>query len=590
MDNYDYGIIGNCQSAALVSNQGSIDWLCLPNFEAGSIFAKMLDDKKGGCFAIVPEGQCATLQQYIPRTNILSTIFEGKEWSFELIDFMPRYHDYNGSYHNPPDVIRILKLISGKPRFKIFYDPKINYGEFPTITIRSEDYLKSYSAKGAYESIYLYSSIPLEVINNGQYYTLEKNEFCNLSYNQKIVPLDMDNIELELELTRAYWMSWVSMGNQFSKYNAEIQRSSLVLKLLSFQNTGAILAAATTSLPETIKDVRNWDYRFCWIRDASMTIRILNQLGHVNVAERFLNFILNIIPYKDEKIQIMYGINGQKELPERELSWLAGYQNSKPVRIGNAAYIQKQDDIYGVLMDMIYEYLLLYRNNALHNIEDLWTVVRTLARHVINNWDSPDQSIWEFRSNPQHFTLSKVLCWVALDRGAKIASLFNKADYAKEWEEHSRIIKEDILKNGWNEELGFFTQSYHGTNCDASNLLMEHYGFIDASDSRYVSTVKKTYENLCKDGLMFRYINEDDFGKPKSAFLVCTFWMIKSLYRIGDKQLAVEMFDNILKHSNHLGLFSEGLDIESKRLLGNFPQAYSHLALIDLAMVLNSEK
>jgi GH15 family glucan-1,4-alpha-glucosidase len=223
----------------------------------------------------------------------------------------------------------------------------------------------------------------------------------------------------------------------------------------------------------------------------------------------------------------------------------------------------------------------------MYNLEELWTVVRTLARHVINNWSSPDQSIWEFRAAPKHFTFSKVLCWVALDRASKIATILKKPDYAEEWSNHSRIIKEDILKNGWNQELGYFTQVYKGTNCDASNLLMEHYGFIEPLDPRYLSTVWKTYDHLCKDGLMFRYINEDDFGKPKTSFLICTFWMIKSLYRIGDKEMAVNMFEDLLKHSNHLGLFSEGMDVASKRLLGNFPQAYSHLALIDVAMVLN---
>ncbi len=588
MDNYHYGIIGNCQSAALVSMTGSIDWLCLPTFDASAVFARILDEKRGGYCAVIPEGEFTTRQQYIPRTNILSTVFQGPGWSFEVIDFMPRYIDQHGSYHTPPDVIRVLRPISGTPRVSVDYDPRMNFGEFPTISVIKEDYLKSYSAEGAYESIYLYSSIPLRIIEEKGAFVLEKNEFINLSYNQKIVALDSDAIDLELELTRSYWMSWVSRTQHFPRYDQAIQRSALVLKLLSHQKTGALLAAATTSLPETIGGVRNWDYRFCWIRDASMTVRVLNKLGHVNVARRFLQFILRIIPFKDEKIQIMYGINGQKELEERELTWLTGYEGSRPVRVGNAAYMQKQDDIYGVLMDMLYEYLLRYRNTT-HNLEELWTVVRTLVRHVINNWTLPDHSIWEFRSSPKHFTFSKVLCWVALDRASKIAEILKKDDYAEEWKKHGHIIKDDILKNGWNEHLGYFSQMYHGSNCDASNLLMEHYGFIEATDPRYVSTVRKTYEHLCKDGLMFRYINEDDFGKPTTSFLICTFWMIKSLYRIGEKQLAVKMFEDILSNGNHLGLFSEGMDIHNKRLLGNFPQAYSHLALIDVAIMLNEK-
>lgn len=587
MDNYDYGIIGNCQSAALISRDASIDWLCLPNFESASIFAKILDEKKGGFFQIKPEGEYKTSQQYLRKTNILSTIFEGEDWSFEVVDFMPRYSDQNGIYHTPPDVIRLLRPIKGEAKLKIIYEPQINYAEFPTNSVITNDYLKSFSSKGSYESIYLYSSIALETIKNSQVFTLKDNEYINLSYNQKISTVTMDNIELNLELTRSYWMSWVARTTYLPKYKDEIQRSALVLKLLSYQKTGAILAAATTSLPETIGEVRNWDYRFCWVRDASMAIRVLHQLGHVNVAKRFLQFILNVIPYKNEKIQIMYGINGQKDLTERELSWLEGYQKSSPVRVGNAAYIQKQDDIYGILMDVIYEYLTLYRN-PVHNLEDIWTVVRTLSRHVVNNWSSPDQSIWEFRSEPKHYTFSKVLCWVALNRAVKIAQILKKDDYVEKWEKESEVIKQDILKNGWNEKLGVFTQAYNGTNYDASNLLMEHYGFIEASEPRYINTVKKTYENLCKNGLMFRYLNEDDFGKPKTSFLICTFWMIKSLHRIGEKEQALQMFESLLTHSNHLGLLSEGMDIESHRLLGNFPQAYSHLALIDVAMTLNS--
>ncbi|HQP11082.1 MAG TPA: glycoside hydrolase family 15 protein, partial [Candidatus Omnitrophota bacterium] len=473
-DNYHYGIIGNCQSAALISREGSIDWLCLPNFESSAIFAKILDEHKGGSFTIQAEGDYTTEQKYLPRTNILSTVFRGKGWAFILVDFMPRYINRNGIYDTPPDIIRFLRRIEGEPRIRIIYEPKINFGEFPTITTQNTEYLKSYSSEGSYESIYLYSSIPLATIKNAEYFSLKKNEYLNLSYNQKVSPITMDDIELEMELTRSYWMSWVSRTTHVAKYDRLIQRSALVLKLLSYQKTGAILAAATTSLPETIGGVRNWDYRFCWVRDASMAVRVLNQLGHVNIARDFMQFILNVIPYKDEKIQIMYGINGQKELNERELKWMEGYQQSKPVRVGNAAYLQKQDDIYGILMDMIYEYLRLYRTTT-HNLEDIWTVVRTLARHVIHNWKLPDQSIWEFRSSPKHFTFSKVLCWVALNRAAKIALMFNKDDYAQAWDEQSHAIQEDILKNGWNADLGFFTQLYNGTNCNASNLLIEHF-------------------------------------------------------------------------------------------------------------------
>jgi GH15 family glucan-1,4-alpha-glucosidase len=586
MDNLDYGVIGNGQSAALVSKDGSIDWLCLPSFDAGSVFARVLDADQGGFFAVVPEGGFSTEQKYIRRTNILSTVFRGEDWSFEMVDFMPRYIDQRGIYHHPPDIIRVLKPRKPKAMVKVVFDPRINFAEFPTEHAVNEQYIKCYSTGGAYESVYLYSSIPLDVIHERRPFLLEKPQYLVLSYNQKIAPLTMDHIDLEFERTKVYWMGWISKTPSFDKYQDEIERSTLVLKLLAYQKTGAILAAVTTSLPETIGEARNWDYRFCWIRDASMTIRILNRLKHANVANRFLQFILNIIPYKDERIQIMYGINGQRELKERELDWLEGYERSRPVRIGNDAYVQKQNDIYGSLMDMIYEYLILY-HSTMHNREDVWTVVRTLARHVARHWREPDHSIWEFRSDIKHYTFSKVLSWVALDRAAKIAGIFHKDDYAKEWNQLAETIKADILLYGWNEEMGTFTQAYNGTNYDAANLLIEHYGFLDASDPCYVSTVKKTYEGLCKNGLMYRYLNKDDFGVPQSSFIICTFWMIKSLYRIGEKDLARSMFDDILRHSNHLGLFSEDMDVRTKRLLGNFPQGYSHLALIDVALTLN---
>ncbi|HRZ40176.1 MAG TPA: glycoside hydrolase family 15 protein, partial [Candidatus Omnitrophota bacterium] len=255
-------------------------------------------------------------------------------------------------------------------------------------------------------------------------------------------------------------------------------------------------------------------------------------------------------------------------------------------RVGNNAYLQKQNDIYGSLIDMIYEYLILY-HSTMHNKEDVWTVVRTLARHVEQHWKDPDHSIWEFRSDMKHYTFSKVLSWVALDRAARIARLFNMETYVTRWASIAKTIKADILKHGWNERMQCFTQAYDGTNYDAANLLMEHYGFIEAADPRYVSTVKQTYEHLCENGMMYRYRNNDDFGIPQSSFIICTFWMIKSLYRIGEKGLAKTLFDNMLKHANHLGLFSEDMDISSKRLLGNFPQAYSHLALIDVALSFN---
>jgi GH15 family glucan-1,4-alpha-glucosidase len=410
-----------------------------------------------------------------------------------------------------------------------------------------------------------------------------------LSYNQKLNDIDIDTIILEYEKTKVYWLNWSAETRRFSRFKAGIIRSALVLKLLSYQKTGAILAAVTTSIPEELGAERNWDYRYCWLRDASMNISVLTKLGHYKVAKRFIDFILDIIPYKDEKIQIVYGINGQKNLKEKILLTLAGYENTKPVRIGNAAYTQKQNDIFGVLLDAIYQYLMIFKRETVENSENLWTVVRTLARHVEKNWCKKDRGIWEFRSWTKHFTFSKLLCWVAMDRAMKIAQYFSMPNYVLVWSEMRAEIEKDIHKKAWNPAINAFTQSYGERHLDAANLLMEHYGFIEAGDPKYINTVKSTYEQLSNGGLMYRYRNDDDFGTPKSSFTVCTFWLIKSLYKIGEKEEAEKLFKKVLNYRNHLGLLSEDIDFETKRLLGNFPQGYSHLALIDAAITLSGE-
>jgi GH15 family glucan-1,4-alpha-glucosidase len=362
-------------------------------------------------------------------------------------------------------------------------------------------------------------------------------------------------------------------------------RSALLLKLLSYQKSGAILAAVTTSIPETIGEERNWDYRFCWIRDASMVIKVMTKLGHFNVAHRYLNFIIDLLPDKGEKIQIMYGINGEKKLTEYELPHLSGYENSKPVRIGNAAYKQKQNDIYGILVDVIYQLIHLFTTSLEHS-EELWTITRNIIKVVETNWQKPDKGIWEIRHSTKHFTFSKVLCWVAADRGIKIAELLHQKEYIQSWSRLRDRIKNDILKNAWSEKKQSFTQAYGIEDLDASALLMESFGFLDGDDPKFRSTVKAIQKELEYKGLMYRYKNHDDFGQPSSAFTICSFWLIRSLYMIGEKEEARKKFDELLKYSNHLGIFSEDLDFESKRLLGNFPQAYSHLALIDVAMLL----
>lgn len=589
MENLNYGLIGNCSSAALVSQAGSIEWCCLPHFDSPSIFAAILDQHKGGKFSLRVSPDYKITQHYLPRTNILVTTFSRKRDKFELLDFMPRYRRESGIYHCPPDIIRYIRHISGKPEVIFDYDPQPAYAQHKVRQEIRTTYIKHVTDKGPYESVYLYSDIDYQHLANGDPITITRDCYLLISYNQKLVDLNTDAISLEYEKTRVYWLDWSAKTRRFPKYNDEINRSALVLKLLAFQKTGAILAAVTTSLPEEIGAVRNWDYRYCWLRDASMNIAVLTKLGHYKVAKNFLDFILDIIPYKEEKIQIMYGINRQKKLTEKNLDHLNGYENSKPVRIGNAAFSQKQNDIFGVLLDVIYQYLMIFKHSVVENREDLWTVTRTLARHVENNWKKKDHGIWEYRGSKKHFVFSKVLCWVAMDRAMKIAQHFSMQNYVRVWRGMREKIKMDIYKQGWNPDAGTFVQAYGDPDLDAANLLMAHYGFIAPDDPKYIATVVQTQRQLSRDGLMYRYRNPDDFGEPKSSFTVCTFWMIKSLYKIGKQKEAEKLFKKTLSYCNHVGLLSEDIEFESKRLLGNFPQGYSHLALIDAAIALSGE-
>ena len=583
MDNLDYGIIGNCRSAALISKNGSLDWCCLPEFDSSSVFAKLLDDKIGGSFEILVDELYSIHQQYEENTCILVTTFSDGKDIFEVHDFMPRYYSDDGGCHTPPEIVRYIKYISGSPKFKVVYNPKLEYAQGETSTYIKPDFIASLTHTVKFDTVFLYTSFDKEKVVNGEEIELKESGYFLLGYNEKIFLPDTKKIYLLLQRTKVYWLNWVERTPTYKKFNEQIIRSALTLKLLSYDKTGAVLAAATTSLPETIGEVRNWDYRFCWIRDASMVIKVVSELGHKNVAKRYLQFIIDLIPDKDEKLQIMYGINKEKKLTEETLDHLAGYKGSKPVRVGNAAYKQRQNDIYGILMDVIYEQLVKF-DTDIDNGEELWTITKGIVWIVNNHWQEPDKGIWEFRTEDRHFTFSKILCWVALDRAIKVAEILGKKHKIKKWKVLEQEIRQDIYDNAWNEEKQSFTQSYGSPDLDASVLLMESYGFIKAKDPKFMSTVKAIEKELSHEGLMYRYKNEDDFGLPSSSFTICTFWFINSLFKIGEEEKAIKHFEKLLSYSNHLGLFSEDIDFKTKRLLGNFPQAYSHLALIECAI------
>ena len=586
-NNLSFGIVGNCKSAALINHYGSIVWCCLPNFDSPSIFAHVLDDEIGGIFKIIIDDSYSVIQKYSDNTSILITNFSNNDNEFEIIDFMPRYQRENGSFYSPPEIIRIFKHIKGKPKFKILYDPRLEYSNGVTNSYIKERFIVSVIDHENHDTLYLYTSFNKKKFLDQPEIVLEKNHFVNISYHEKIKYFDIDEALFEFDKTKVYWRNWCSKTPKYKLYNDEILRSAITLKLLTYEKTGAVLAAATTSIPETIGEVRNWDYRFCWIRDASMVIKVVAKLGHKKIVKDFIKYILNLIPEKNEKLQIMYGINGEKNLTEKTLNYLKGYMNSKPVRIGNAAYIQKQNDIYGILMDAIHFQIVKFNDDDKN--QELWSIVKSIVWVVANNWKLPDKGIWEYRNEDKHFTFSKVLCWVAIDRAIKVSEIIQNGTSAKKWKPLRKEIYDDIMKNAWNEKKEAFTQSYNSDHLDASVLLMEPYGFIDAKNEKYIKTVKAIEDELCEDGLMYRYKNVDDFGLPSSSFTVCSFWLIDSLFKIGYQKKALNMFDNLLKHSNHLNLFSEDIDFKTRRLLGNFPQAYSHLALIDTALNFNLE-
>lgn len=590
MGNLDYGVIGNCRTAALVSKKGSIDWLCFPSFNSPSVFAKILDEKSGGCFAIEVDEQYEIKQKYIKGTNIICTSYslEG-EGAFELIDFIPRYRASATDYYMPPEVYRFIRYLNGRPKFKVIYAPAMNYAKEKAVFQKFPDFIKTASCENLKDNMYLYSGLDFDCILEGKEMVLEKDEFLLLSYHQKLIDIDIERIYLEYQRTKVYWLNWNNRSRKFHQYNDVVARSLLILKLMSFQESGAVIAALTTSIPETIGEERNWDYRFCWIRDASMSIETLLKMGHRSAAKRFMGFIKSILKSKSDSFQIMYGIDGDRNLKEEVLSHLDGYADSKPVRVGNAAYSQRQNDSLGYLMDVIYNYYLHFPG-TLDEMEEMWEIVKNVVKAVSAEWRKKDQSIWEFRNIEEHFVFSKVMCWVALDRAVTIASFLGKTDYEQKWHAEADRIKEDVMTRGWNEKIQSFTQTYDSDDVDSSLLLMEQYGFIEANDERYVKTVKRVKQELFYKGLMYRYKNSDDFGRPSSAFTICTFWLVRALYVIGEKKEAITIFDQLISYANHLKLFSEDLDFETKRQLGNFPQAYSHLALINTVFLLADEK
>ena len=592
-DNYHMGLIGNGRTGALVDRDGKMRFACLPDFDSGAIFCDLLDPSVGGSLGTSIENGEAVHQAYIDHTNVLVTRFESPDGAFEVVDFMPRYRmagHANEWPYTPPDIVRLIRPLSGQPKVRISYRPSLEFGRFTTRTqILKPGMLKSTTRgedgdREIYESIYLYTDAPTEAVASSEAFTLTRACHLVLSYNEKLSEPDAERVRLLLVQTEAYWLGWTARTTAPPKYREAVLRSALTLKLMQYGPTGALVAAPTTSLPETVGETRNWDYRYCWLRDASMTVSVLQRLGHPDMAHHFVEWVLQTTPSKDDPLQIMYGLRGEQELTEHELSHLRGYHGSSPVRIGNDAYRQRQHDIYGSVLDVFWQ-TLEHFCTRLDVIEDMWTRVRSVFRTVESIWDQPDRGIWEFRGAKRHFVFSKVLCWVAADRAVRIAKRLGREQWAADHRHVADRIRADVFERGWSTKLGAFAQSYGSDEPDASNLLMADYGFIEPDDPRFVATVERTWELLGRgEGLLMRYRAPDDFGEPSSAFTICCFWGVKALIQIGQVERARRLFERLLQDRNHLGLLAEDLHLTTRRQLGNFPQAYSHLALVDAAL------
>ena len=595
----DYGIIGNMHTVALVGMNGSIDWFCCPNFDSPSVFAAILDDKKGGHFKIAPAGDHDDItykQMYWPETNVLVTRFLSPNGVGEVIDFMPVGEHH--ARHNRNELIRRVNVVRGTMDFRMECFPAFNYARNSHEILLNES-----GALLASENINLQLSTTLPLAKTGSGltcdFTLEEGQTTTFAIDDignnigEPNPLTEEESEQLFQDTVAYWRRWLSQCNYKGRWREMVERSALALKLLTYDPTGAIVAAPTCSLPEDLGGVRNWDYRYTWIRDAAFTLYALLRIGFTEEATNFMKWIearageLN----PDGSLQIMYGIDGRHELTEETLWHLDGYKGSSPVRIGNGAHGQLQLDIYGELMDSVY----IYNRHGEPISYDFWTHLRRLTNWVVDNWRREDEGIWEVRGGRKHFVYSKLMCWVAVDRALRLADARSfPADRAK-WELVRDEIYEDIMQHGWSETRQAFVQSYGSNSLDASNLIMPLVFFMAPADPRMLKTLEAINQSpeqggLVSNSLVYRYNLEsspDGLMGYEGSFNICTFWLVEAMTRAGwHNPAALDqarlIFEKMLGYANHLGLYAEETG-HSGEGLGNFPQAFTHLALISAA-------
>jgi GH15 family glucan-1,4-alpha-glucosidase len=586
----NYGVIGNMRSIALVGVNGSIDFLCYPNFDSPTVFAALLDDQRGGCFHIQPQlGKGRVRQLYLPDTNILLTRFLADEGVAELTDYMPIGTDGE----QPNEIIRAVAVIRGEVNFRMRCQPRFDYARCEH-AVNIQDRLAVFSpASDACPPMALYSTVALrqESTDVTSEFRLRAGESATFVFGgvraQGEQP-EMEFVEQRFHETARFWKTWIGKSKYKGRWREMVNRSALMLKLLISRQHGSLIAAPTFSLPEQIGGVRNWDYRFTWLRDATFTLYALIRLGFVEETEGFIGWLKDRLIDDAERgpLQVLYGIDGRQQLDELTLDHLRGYEHPRPVRIGNAAYQQLQLDIYGEMMDSIY-----LANKYGDPISYAgWQGVQRILEWLAKNWQRPDEGIWEVRGGAREFLHSRLMCWVAFDRALRLAQKRSLSGPLDAWQHTRDAIRQDIFANFWNDELQSFVQSKGTKDLDASVLLMPLMRFISPVDPMWRSTMKAIEARLVEDTLVRRYEVErthvDGIPGVEGSFTACSFWYIECLARAGELEKAQLLFEKLLGYTNHLGLYSEQIG-PSGQHLGNFPQAFTHLALISTATFLD---
>lgn len=582
----DHGLIGDLFTCALIGKDGSIDWCCLPDIESPGVFCAILDPEKGGSFRIGPAGEYESKQQYIEMTNILETIFRSETGEVMLTDFMPP-NDTEGEITQA--IYRDVSCLEGYMDLEVEFAPRFDYGKEKNMNVVKTS--NGYMAQGRNLKLFLnFTRETLETAEGalrGKFRLKAGENIWFVLGVDKDIPANTGECEEERVRVREFWHKWVHSCERKKcafegKWHDIIVRSSLVLKLLTHRKTGAICAAPTTSIPEVIGGIRNWDYRYFWLRDASFTVRAFFSLGYESEAKHFLDFFMDKFSrYSPEELRTVYGLHGETELSEYELDEFSGYRNSRPVRVGNAAERQFQLDIYGELIQAVYDSLLF----GLDIGEKDWPRIKEIVDYVCKNWDEKDQGIWEMRCEPRDFVYSKLMCWVALDRGINICEKMDRPvpDY---WADERDNIKDAILTRGFNPKLNSFVQAFDSEYMDASVLLIPIMGLLPYDDPKVQGTIDAVIKRLGHKGLIMRYDSPDGLPGREGSFVLCSLWLVDALAGSGRVEEALFNFNEVLEHTSPLGLLSEEQDPDTGEQLGNFPQAYSHIGLINSAIFL----